>query len=135
METTFHFPVIAAVMVAVLGLLQAALMLNVGLSRLKHTQGIGTGGHEDLEQKIRVHGNLAENLPLVAVLIALLEIATGPTVLVAALAGTFVVARIAHAVGLSVATGPHPLRAIGAFGTIGVIVASAGVLLWTASGA
>lgn len=135
METTFHFPTVAAVMVGVLGLLQAALMMNVGFSRLKYTQGLGTGGHDDLEQKIRVHGNLAENLPLVAVLLALLEIATGPTLLVVGLAVLFVVARVAHAVGLSLATGPHPLRAVGAFGTLGVIVATSGLLLWTASGA
>ncbi|MEM9621007.1 MAG: MAPEG family protein [Pseudomonadota bacterium] len=120
-----HLPVYTAVAAGLLMLLQLILMLLVGLNRGKYAQSIGDGGNDDLLLAIRRHGNLAENAAIFLVLLALLEILTGSTIIVLTLAIAFVVARIAHAIGLSLGPNANPPRVVGAFGTLlsGLILA------------
>ncbi len=120
-------PLYAAALGAFLIVLQVILMLTVGLHRTKGAP-IGIGDDQELERKVRRHGNLAENSGLFLAVLALLEILVGQTWYTAALCGLFAVARISHAVGFSSLAGSHGtegnkspfilLRGMGAFGTL-----------------
>ncbi len=131
-----NIPLYSAMLGAFLIVLQVGLMLTVGLHRTKG-QFIGIGDDRDLERKVRRHGNLAENSGLFLVVIALLEMMVGQTTYVAAVCMVFAVARILHAAGFSSLAGSHGddltgarkafagMRAMGAFGTLGVAAALA----------
>ncbi len=131
-----NLPLYSAGLGAFLIVLQVALMLTVGLHRSKG-QFIGNGDDRDLERKVRRHGNLAENAGLFLVVIALFEMIVGQTTYVAAVCIIFAVARILHAAGFSSLAGSHGedltgarkafagMRAMGAFGTLGVAAALA----------
>ena len=72
----------------------------------------------------RVHGNFAEYTPFTITLLFLAELNGAPTAWVHAAYSTLFVARVAHSFAL---TRPHtkfskPIRAIGFFGTLAVIL-------------
>ena len=66
-----NFPVYAALAGGAIILLQTGLMMAVGFRRVKYSQGIGDGGHEDLVMLIRRHGYLAENVGIFLVALTL----------------------------------------------------------------
>ncbi|EAQ28841.1 hypothetical protein NAP1_14618 [Erythrobacter sp. NAP1] len=131
-----NLPLYTAALGAFVIVLQVALMLSVGMHRTKG-QFIGIGDDRDLERKVRRHGNLAENSGLFLVVIALFEMLVGQTTYVLVLCIAFAVARAFHALGFSSMAGSHGedltgarrafagMRALGAFGTIGVALGSA----------
>lgn len=125
------YPVITAVTAGVLTLLQMLLMLSVGMTRLKYTQGIGDGGYTDLARQIRRHGNLAENAAIFLVVLALLEMSGTSQLAVMVLSILFVLARFSHAIAFSITEGPHPLRAIGAMLTALLGMITSGYLIWS----
>jgi len=61
---------------------------------------IGDGGNEQLTRRMRAHGNFAEYVPLVLILIALVEAARGTHLWLAIVAAIFIVARILHGFGM-----------------------------------
>lgn len=129
-------PIYTAALGAFIIVLQVILMFSVGLHRGKG-QFIGIGDDRDLERKVRRHGNLAENSGLFLVVIALFEMLVGQSTYVLALCIVFAIARLFHALGFSSLAGSHGedltggrkafagMRAMGAFGTLGVAVGSA----------
>lgn len=131
-----NLPIYTAMLGAFMIILQVILMLTVGLHRSKG-QFIGIGDDRDLERKVRRHGNLAENSGLFLVVIALFEMIVGQSTYVAAVCLVFAIARLLHAAGFSSLAGSHGddltgarkafagMRAMGAFGTLGVAVALA----------
>lgn len=133
------FPEISAIAAAVLIVMQMGLMLSVGLHRVGAGINIGYGEDQNLERKIRRHGNLAENSALFLIALALAELVGAPTFYLTILAALFVFARASHAVALSSLSGSHKpagpifpaLRALGAFGTVGSGIGVAVVLLMT----
>ena len=128
--TSITYPVITAVTAGILAILQSLLMMTVGFKRLQYSQGIGDGGHEDLARIMRRHGNLVENAAIFLVVLALLEMTGINGLFVIVFASLFVVARFSHAIAFSITTGPHPLRVVGAFGTVLSIILSSGFLIW-----
>ena len=131
-------PIIAAVAGAVLIILQALLMILVGIHRIRNRINLGTGDDPALERKIRRHGNLAENAALFIVVLALAEMTVVPNDIVAIIALIFIAGRILHAIALSTVAGSHgaekgkilqAFRAIGAFATFGSFIALGGYLL------
>lgn len=128
MEMT-AFPVISTLTAGLILILQMALMINVG--RLREKTGTLFGdGDEPMQQAIRVHANLAENAGIVVVTLALAELAGGATWAIATLCGLFLVARLAHAVGLSRSVGSSSLRLVGATGTLVVGLLGGGYAAW-----
>jgi len=125
-------PIIAAVAGAILVILQAILMISVGMHRIRNRINLGTGDDPALERKIRRHGNLAENAALFIVVLALAEMTVVPNDVVRIIAVIFILGRIFHAVALSTVAGSHgsatsrifpAFRAIGAFSTFGCLLA------------
>ena len=124
------FPAIASITAGILVIMQVVLMLMVGLSRVKTRVGIGDGGDEALALKIRRHGNLAENAALFIAVLTLVELGGASQMAVMVIGGIFIVARLCHAIALSKTSGPHPLRPIGAVGTMVAQMAAAIMALW-----
>jgi uncharacterized protein len=122
------FPHITAATAAILGILQMILALYTAGGRGAYKVGLGDGGNAKLLQRIRAHGNLAENAPLFLILLGLTEMSGQPATLVAAFAAVFLVARFSHAFGLLISSGRTPFRFIGVLGTVGCVVGLAIVL-------
>lgn len=72
----------------------------------------------------------SKNVPTFLIGLALIELIVGSTLWVAALAGVFVVSRIAHAVGLGMSSGVTPGRLVGTLGTMISMVVAAGYLTY-----
>lgn len=100
-------PLIAATLGGIILVLQQVLMLSAGLHRGKTRKGVGHDGDVELERKVRRHGNLAENSGIFIVIIALLELTGGASGIITALAATFLLARILHAIGFGTLAGSH----------------------------
>jgi len=137
------FPIVSAVTAGFLIVLQQLLMLSVGMYRVKVKRGVGFGDDANLERLIRQHGNLTENAAIFVVVLALLELATGPTIAVSGLAAGFVVARLAHMAGFSSLAGSHLaegsklfllLRSAGATASALVSIAAGALLVWAGLG-
>jgi uncharacterized membrane protein YecN with MAPEG domain len=87
------------------------IWLSLRVSRLRRPLkiGVGDGGNEVLARRIRAHGNFAENVPLMLVLLGFVELATGGSLYLWGAAILFILARIAHAFGMD-RQGANPLR-------------------------
>ncbi len=123
-------PLTAALLAAVLALLQVFLMVTVGNMRRAESISLGDGGNEELLRLTRRHGNLIENAPMFLILLSLLEMTGGSAVVVTALAGTFLIARLSHAFALSTASSPLVFRVLGALGTVLSLLGGAGFLIY-----
>lgn len=84
------------------------------VSRLRRAfkVGVGDGGNEALLRRIRAHGNYTENMPIVLILLGLIELAGGDRRILWAAGIAFILARIAHALGMD-RPSPNLLRMIG----------------------
>ncbi len=90
------------------------IWLSLRVSRLRRPLkiGVGDGGNEVLARRMRAHANFAENVPIMLILLALLELATGGTLWLWGAAILFILARIAHAFGMD-RPGANALRVAG----------------------
>ncbi|MBO9664927.1 MAPEG family protein [Dokdonella sp.] len=123
---------ITAIYAALAALLVLVLAARVVIARNTRKVGLGDGGDGDLARRIRAHANALENLPLALLLLLLLELNQTQPVLLHGLGIALIVARIAHAIGLSRSSG----HSVGRFGGTGltwlVMLAMALLLLWQA---
>ena len=80
------------------------LSIRIGRLRTAHKISVGDGGNEALNRRMRAHLNFAENVPLVLVLIATLEISGAGRLWGGAwllpVAALFLIGRIAHGLGM-----------------------------------
>ena len=88
------------------------LALRVTSGRLAQGKMSGNGGDEMLQVAGRAHANFTEYAPFVLILIALIELAGGSPTWLWAIGALFVVARVAHPLGMY-RPAPNPLRAGG----------------------
>lgn len=136
-------PIITAVVAATIIILQQLLMFTVGIHRARASIGVGFGEDQNLERKIRRHGNLAENAALFIATLALAEMLGTPQQVIMGFGAMFVGARIFHALGMGSLSGSHladggtifrTMRALGAFGTMLSGVALGGYLIYLLAG-
>ena len=125
---------ITAIYAGLLGVLLLALSVSVIRLRWKHQQGIMDGGHRDLARAIRVQGNFTEYVPMALILMFLGEAAAYPAWAIHLLGIALVVARCAHAWGLSQSEKRTPGRAVGVTLTFAVIAAGSLMALATGLG-
>jgi len=119
-----HAP-ITALWAGILGLLSLALAMFVARARSSENVIFGDGANIVLQQRIRVHGNFVEYVPIALVLLLVLELNTSSALVLNALGGTLVVGRLLHAFGLSSSTGTTFGRFVGTVLTwLVVLVAS-----------
>lgn len=104
------------------------LVLTARVIRLRFSAQvlIGDGDHPLLAAAVRGHGNLIEYAPLALILIGLLELAGAARGPLIALAATFVVARVLHAIAFTRPAGPpEASRSLGMVGTLGTLTIGA----------
>ena len=103
----------AALLVAVL----VCLTTRIGLLRAKTGISILDGGNELLAVEMRRHGNFAEHVPLLIVLMAIVELNGGSSLFLHVVGIVLIICRVAHPLGLHHDRVQAPLRLIGAAGT------------------
>lgn len=120
------FPFISAVYAALLGLLGAALTVNVIVNRVRSKIDAGDGGIAKLAQAIRAHANFVEQGPLALIVTAFAEASGTPIVMVHVLGAALLAARLASAYALNRSLGQSPLRQFG--GGMSILVVTAGAI-------
>ncbi|WP_430513377.1 MAPEG family protein [Pannonibacter phragmitetus] len=85
----------------ILGLIYIYLSFRVVDRRRSLQLALGDGGDTEMLRRQRVHGNFAEYVPLVLILILMCELQGAPVLLVHALGLAFTIGRISHAYGVS----------------------------------
>jgi uncharacterized membrane protein YecN with MAPEG domain len=106
------------------GLLFIWLSWKVIVERRRSKVGLGDGGDPDLQRAIRVHANFIEYTPFALVLLALVDVSSGPDWLVHGAGIVLVVSRVLHAQGLGAGYSRGRY-----FGTLGSWIIIAGLSL------
>lgn len=114
---------------ALLALLVVVLAFRVGVARRAGRIGHGDGGSEAMQRRIRAHGNAIEYIPLGLLLLLLLELAGHTALTLHVLGGLLLLARLAHAWGLSSSLGVTPGRFFGILATWLMLALAALLLL------
>lgn len=115
----------------------AMALLNIWLagrvSRLRRglKVSVGDGGQEPLLRRMRAQANFIEHGPFFLILVLLIELATGGSLWLWAAAILFVLARIAHAIGMDQPS-PSRLRTAGMIASTLVMIALAGWAIFLA---
>ena len=105
------------------------LSARIGFYRAKIGISILHDGNMEVAQRMRVHGNLMETAALTLLAMAVIEINGAGSTLLHGLGIVYILARIAHAIGLKHDNLRHPLRAIGAMGSMLVMFIAGGVAI------
>jgi len=101
---------ITALYAGVYALLLLVLAARISAFRMKLKVGLGDGGHPEMTRAIRVHGNSVEWMLPMLVLLLVAELNHANPLFLHVCGSVFLVARVAHAVGLSRAAGESPGR-------------------------
>lgn len=111
-----------------------ALVLSARAGSFRGKTGIsvlhGEPTNMELAQRVRVHQNFLEYVPLALIVMGILEINGGNTIFLHVFGIVLIIARYAHAIGLKHDNMAHPGRTIGAGGTALMSIAAALYLLW-----
>ncbi|WP_226018963.1 MAPEG family protein [Novosphingobium sp. FKTRR1] len=81
-------------------LLNIWLCIRIGMVRTAKKISVGDGGDEDLVRRMRAQANFVENTPFILVLLAAIELARGSSLILAGVAGLYMLGRVAHGVGM-----------------------------------
>jgi uncharacterized membrane protein YecN with MAPEG domain len=114
---------------AILALLYVILAGFVIRQRFKHRIGLGTGKEPQLLQTVRMHGNFAEYVPFLLILVALLELQQSPAWQLHLVAGLTLAGRVLHAIGLWRSSGTSVPRFLGMISTFAALIVGAVFLL------
>lgn len=115
--------------IALLVLLYVALTWRVISVRREKRVGIGDGGDRELIRRIRVHGNCAENVPILIGILIALPLVGAPAWVVHLIGVASVTGRVLHAIGLSKSGGPSFGRVVGMVLTLSAHVIGALALI------
>lgn len=85
---------------AAAALINIWLSLRTGRVRRAHGISVGDGGNETLQRRMRAQLNFAENVPLVLVLLAAVELSGRGGLGLHLVAAAFLLARVLHALGM-----------------------------------
>ena len=105
------------------------LAVRVGQKRVADKISIGDGGHPPLIARMRAHANFTEYTPYFLILVGLIEMASGTSTWLWIVVGLYLLARVAHGIGMDVIQGDRKLRGIGILVTMLTLVGLAIVAL------
>jgi uncharacterized membrane protein YecN with MAPEG domain len=120
---------------SIFALFALALSFRAGSFRGKTGTSILYGAPEnlDLAERVRVHQNFLEYVPMILIVMGAIEINGGPDMLLYICGDLLILARVAHAIGLKHDNMAHKGRLIGAGGTLLITVVLSGYGLWAGS--
>jgi uncharacterized membrane protein YecN with MAPEG domain len=121
---------ITATVAAICALLLLATGIETVQQRLQLKVAFGDGGAPALVRASRSHGNLAEHAPIVILMLGLLELNHARTAVLASIAATFVVGRIAHIIGLHMPSVPGKAPFPRQIGVVVTWASLAGLASW-----
>jgi uncharacterized membrane protein YecN with MAPEG domain len=101
------------------------LALRIASMRVKDNVLLGDGGLPLMQSRMRAHSNFTEYAPFILILLGLIELAGGSPTWLWVAGVIFVIARIAHAIGMD-RTKVSVARAGGIFATWAVLALLAG---------
>lgn len=104
-------------------LLVLVLAIRVIARRLQAKIGIGDGGDNEMQRRVRAHSNAVEYLPLALLLLGGMELNGYPNAVIHGFGVTLLVSRLLHAWGLSRRSGASPGRFVGTLVTLLLMVA------------
>jgi len=127
---------ITALYAGILAIVAFYLSFRAGGFRGKAGVSILFGDPVDMElaQRVRVHQNFLEYVPMILILMGAIELNGGSTTFLHSIGIALIVSRIAHAIGLKHDNMGHPGRLIGAGGTALITLIVAGYAVWYAAG-
>ena len=125
-------PTIVPIYAAIFAVMLVALSLFVAKTRGDVRIAIGDGGNIVLQRRIRVQGNFTEYVPMALILFTFVEMQGWPRWLVHGLCLVLLAARLLHAYGIAQEPEDIRLRATGMATTAVLLVAAAGLLLYSA---
>ncbi len=125
-------PTIVPIYAAIFAVMLVALSLRVAKTRGDVRIAIGDGGNVLLRRAIRVQGNFTEYVPMALILFTFVEMQGWPRWLVHGLCLVLLAARALHAYGIAQEPEDIRLRATGMATTAALLVAAAGLLLYSA---
>lgn len=108
----------------ILGLIYIGLTFYTVLGRWKHRVNLGTGNNEDMEKRIRIHGNFAEYVPMALLLMLFAEVEGEAEIMIHVLGVLLILGRLLHPVGILFRFGPSWGRTGGMILTIMVLMAA-----------
>lgn len=117
-----------------LGLWFLALSVRVIQGRGSSGISLGDGGDALLQRRVRGHGNFAEYVPLILLMLGFLEYAASPAWLLHLLGATLLIARLGHGYALAFHTNFPPGRLVGTTGTLLALLVASLACLWQAAG-
>ena len=126
------WPHITAGYLAVLALVYCALAVHVVLLRVRNGAAFGDAGSPELRSAIRAHAHFAEYVPIIALMVAMLEMSGASALRVHLLMAALLVSRLLHPLGMYVAPNTRQFRICRVGGmtiTIGLLVACAVLIL------
>lgn len=123
-------PAITLIFAGVAALVNLWLAIRCGRVRTAEKINHGDGGSVLLQRRMRAHLNFAENTPLVLVLILVLELSGTPPLWLAIAAALYIIARIAHGIGMDADSGSKA-RMFGTLVTMLTLLGLAGLAIGT----
>jgi uncharacterized membrane protein YecN with MAPEG domain len=123
-----HVPSITAFYLGILALIYATMALRVAGMRRSNRALFGDAENAKLRIAIRVHANFIEYVPIIALLVALLEMSGMPATRVHLLMGGLLLSRILHPLGMMARPPAWQFtvgRVVGILLTLAVLVAAA----------
>ncbi len=114
---------------ALLALMFVGLALAVVRQRFKLRVGLGDGNQPELIKAIRIHGNFAEYVPFLLVLMFLLESQQAAVWQLHVIGGLTLGGRLLHLVGLLSSSGTSIPRFFGMIATFSALIIAAVLLL------
>ena len=123
-----QLPSVTGFYLGLLGLIYAALAIEVARLRRGNRVLFGDGENVRLRSAIRAHANFVEYVPIIALLVAMLEMSGSSATRVHVLMGALLVARLLHPLGMYSKPGTWQFsagRVGGILMTIGVLIAAA----------
>ena len=90
----------------------------------------GEPSNMDLAQRVRVHQNFLEYVPMALILMGIIEVNGGNATFLHVFGVVLIISRVAHAIGLKHDNMAHPGRVIGAGGTFLMSFAAAVYAVW-----
>ena len=114
------------------------LVLSFKAGSFRGSTGIsvlfGDPSNMELAQRVRVHQNFLEYVPMAVILMGIIELNGGNATFLHVMGVVLIIARVAHAIGLRHDNMGHPGRAIGAGGTALISLVAAVYTLWMVVG-
>ncbi|RVU40519.1 glutathione S-transferase [Rheinheimera riviphila] len=114
---------------AALAVMYVVLAGLVVRQRVKSRVGLGDGQQPALVKAVRIHGNFAEYVPLLLILLLVLEIQGAALWQLHLVGGLTVFGRVSHAIGLTKTSGTSLPRMIGMISTFIALLSSAAFLV------